>query len=45
MALRDHANEQFIELWPAPRPARTVVGVAELPRGAVVEIDAVAKMP
>ena len=45
MALRDHANAQFIELWPEPRPARTVVGVDELPRGAVVEIDAVAKLP
>jgi 2-iminobutanoate/2-iminopropanoate deaminase len=45
MALRDHANAQFIDLWPEPRPARTVVGVAELPRGAVVEIDAVAKLP
>jgi enamine deaminase RidA (YjgF/YER057c/UK114 family) len=45
MALRDLANEQYLELWPEPRPARTVVGVAELPRGAVVEIDAVAKVP
>ena len=45
MALRDLANDQFIELWPEPRPARTVVGVAELPRGCVVEIDAVAKVP
>lgn len=45
MALRDLANEQFLELWPEPRPARTVVGVAELPRGCVVEIDAVAKVP
>jgi len=45
MALRDLANEQFIELWPEPRPARTVVGVAELPRGAVVEIDAIATVP
>jgi 2-iminobutanoate/2-iminopropanoate deaminase len=45
MGLRDFANEQYIELWPEPRPARTVVGVAQLPRGAVVEIDAVAKVP
>ncbi|MFI7673455.1 RidA family protein [Actinophytocola sp. NPDC049390] len=44
MALRDFANEQYIELWNEPRPARTVVGVAELPRGAVVEIDAVARV-
>ncbi|MFC4852139.1 RidA family protein [Actinophytocola glycyrrhizae] len=45
MGLRDLANEQFIELWPQPRPARTVVGVAALPRGCVVEIDAIAKVP
>jgi enamine deaminase RidA (YjgF/YER057c/UK114 family) len=45
MALRGLANEQFVDLWPEPRPARTVVGVAELPRGAVVEIDAVATVP
>lgn len=44
IGLRDFANEQFLELWPEPRPARTVVGVAELPRGCVVEIDAVAKV-
>jgi enamine deaminase RidA (YjgF/YER057c/UK114 family) len=45
IALRDFANEQYIELWPEPRPARTVVGVAQLPRDAVVEIDAVARVP
>lgn len=45
MGLREFANEQFVELWPEPRPARTVVGVAELPRGCVVEIEAVAKLP
>jgi enamine deaminase RidA (YjgF/YER057c/UK114 family) len=44
IGLRDFANEQFLELWPAPRPARTVVGVAQLPRGCVVEIDAVARV-
>jgi enamine deaminase RidA (YjgF/YER057c/UK114 family) len=43
IALRDVANEQFLDLWPEPRPARTVVGVAELPLGSVVEIDAVAR--
>jgi enamine deaminase RidA (YjgF/YER057c/UK114 family) len=45
IALRDLANEQYLELWPEPRPARTVVGVAQLPRDCVVEIDAVAKVP
>lgn len=41
--LRDVANEQFLDLWQAPRPARSVVGVSELPYGSVVEIDAVAR--
>jgi enamine deaminase RidA (YjgF/YER057c/UK114 family) len=45
ISLRDVANEQFLDLWPEPRPARTVVGVSELPYGSVVEIDAVVKAP
>ncbi|MFC5823651.1 RidA family protein [Nonomuraea insulae] len=45
MALRDAANQQFLDLWPEPRPARTVVGVSMLPYGSVVEIDAVVKAP
>jgi 2-iminobutanoate/2-iminopropanoate deaminase len=43
ISLRDEANEQFRRLWPAPRPARTVVEVSALPYGAVVEIDVVAR--
>jgi len=45
LSLRDAANEQYIELWPEPRPARTVVGVAALPQGCEVEIDAVVRAP
>ncbi|WP_460398760.1 RidA family protein [Actinophytocola sediminis] len=45
ISLRDVANEQFIDLWPEPRPARTVVGVAELPYGCEVELDAVVRAP
>ncbi|TCN35488.1 enamine deaminase RidA (YjgF/YER057c/UK114 family) [Kribbella orskensis] len=42
ITLRDEANAQFCEVWTAPRPARTVVEVADLPYGSVVEIDIVA---
>jgi len=45
IGLRDAANEQFTALWPEPRPARTVVGVAQLPYGCEVELDAVARVP
>lgn len=45
ISLRDVANDQFIDLWPQPRPARTVVGVAELPYGCEVELDAVVRAP
>jgi len=42
VALRDHANDQFLELFSEPRPARTFVGVAALPYGARVVIEAIA---
>lgn len=45
LSLRDAANEQYLELWPQPRPAHTVVGVAALPQGCEVEIDAAVKAP
>lgn len=35
-------NEAYAEFFRAPYPARATVGVAALPRGARVEIDAVA---
>ena len=34
-------NEGCSEFFPAAPPARATVGVAELPRGALVEIDAI----
>lgn len=42
VALRDHANDQFVELFEEPRPARTFVAVAALPYGARVAIEAIA---
>jgi 2-iminobutanoate/2-iminopropanoate deaminase len=42
VALRDHANDQFVELFEEPRPARTFIGVAALPYGARVVIEGVA---
>lgn len=43
IALRDHANHQYIDTWAQPRPARTVIAVAALPYDADVEIDAIAR--
>lgn len=43
MADRALANDQFVAGWPEPRPARSIVEVAGLPRGASVEIDAIAR--
>lgn len=37
------ANDQFVKHFAEPRPARTVVEVTALPRGASVEIDAIAR--
>ncbi len=34
-------NEAYAEFFPADPPARAAVGVAALPKGAIVEIDAV----
>jgi len=33
-------NEVYLETFAEPRPARSAVGVAELPLGAIVEIEA-----
>lgn len=43
VSLRDEANDQFIEAFAAPRPARSFVEVRALPYGATVEIEAVAR--
>jgi enamine deaminase RidA (YjgF/YER057c/UK114 family) len=45
MADRALANEQYVATWPEPRPARSIVQVVALPRGASVEIDAIARRP
>jgi enamine deaminase RidA (YjgF/YER057c/UK114 family) len=42
VTLREEANEQYREVFPEPRPARTFVEVRALPYGASVEIDAIA---
>ncbi|MEW6047976.1 MAG: RidA family protein [Bacillota bacterium] len=38
-------NRVYAEFFPEPAPARSTVAVAELPRGAAVEIEAVAVDP
>jgi len=45
ISLRDHANDQFVERFAEPRPARSFIGVAELPYGARVALEAVAHRP
>jgi Putative translation initiation inhibitor, yjgF family len=42
VSLREEANQQFLEAFAEPRPARTFVEVSALPYGATVEIEAVA---
>ena len=44
ITLRGEANEQLLEVFSEPRPARTFVGVSDLPYGSTVEIDAIAVM-
>lgn len=44
ITLREEANAQFIDHFMSNRPARTFVGVSELPYGASVEIDAIAML-
>jgi len=38
-------NEIYAEYFPLGKPARSTVGVAALPRGAMIEIDVVAHAP
>ncbi len=38
-------NEIWVETWPEPRPARSAIGVASLPRGACIEVEAWAYRP
>jgi 2-iminobutanoate/2-iminopropanoate deaminase len=41
----DEVNDVYGSFFPADPPARVTVGVAALPRGALVEIDAVVLLP
>lgn len=45
ISLRDEANRQYLDVFSAPRPARTFIEVTRLPYGATVEIEAVATAP
>ena len=45
MAHFPSVNEIMATYFTSPYPARAVVGVAELPRGALVEIDAIMVLP
>ncbi|HSD50814.1 MAG TPA: RidA family protein [Candidatus Methylomirabilis sp.] len=38
-------NEIYAEYFPQDKPVRSTVGVASLPRGAMIEIDVVAQAP
>jgi 2-iminobutanoate/2-iminopropanoate deaminase len=38
-------NEIWVEHWPEPRPSRSAIGVAALPMGARVEVEAWAYRP
>ncbi len=38
-------NEIWVEIWPEPRPSRSAIGVAALPLGARVEVEAWAFKP
>lgn len=42
VSLRAEANEQYVEVFDDPRPARTFIEVSGLPYGATVEIEAIA---
>lgn len=45
LTLRDEANDQLVERFADPRPARTTVQVAGIPYGATVVIEAIAHRP
>lgn len=40
-----HVNEVMAEYFEPPYPARAVVGVAALPKGVQVEVDAIMRLP
>ena len=45
MGTFEEVNRAYAGFFPSDPPARTVVGVTALPRGALVEIDAVVALP
>lgn len=45
VTLREEANRHYERAYAQPRPARSFVGVSELPYGATVEIEAIAYRP
>lgn len=42
VTLRTEANQQFVERFSDPRPARSVVGVSDIPYGGIAVIDVIA---
>lgn len=42
ISLRNEANQQFQDRFSEPRPARTVVGVSDIPYGGVAVIEVIA---
>jgi reactive intermediate/imine deaminase len=45
LSLFGELNEVYADFFSEPFPARSTVGVAELPKGALVEIDATVPLP
>lgn len=44
VSLRTEANQQFEERFAEPRPARSVVGVSDIPYGGIAVIDVIADL-
>jgi 2-iminobutanoate/2-iminopropanoate deaminase len=44
MSMFDEMNVVYVEAFGEPRPARSAIGVAALPRGGAVEIEAWARL-
>jgi 2-iminobutanoate/2-iminopropanoate deaminase len=45
MALFDEMNRLYADRFPPPHPARTTIAVANLPKGAHIEVQVVARVP
>jgi len=44
VSLRTEANQQFVERFADPKPARSVVGVSDIPYGGIAVIDVIADL-